>query len=44
VRLGPDDDETEVTATQVRGVITQLITAGHWREGDPLILVISGAG
>jgi hypothetical protein len=41
VRLGPDDDETEVTATQVRGVITQLITAGHWREGDPLILVIS---
>ena len=35
VRLGPDDDETEVTAAQVRDVITRLIAAGHWREGDP---------
>src|SRR5579875_3280916 len=44
VRLGPDDDETEVTAAQVRDVITRLIAAGHWREGDPAILVICGAG
>jgi hypothetical protein len=32
VRLGPDDDETEVTAAQVREVVTRLIAAGHWRE------------
>jgi hypothetical protein len=44
VRLGPDDDETEVTAGQVREVITRLIAAGHWREGDPAILVVFDAG
>ena len=32
VRLGPDDDEAEVTAGQVRDVITRVIEAGHWRE------------
>ena len=31
VRLGPDDDETAVTAAQVREVITRLIEAGHRR-------------
>ena len=44
VRLGPDDDEAAVTAAQIRDVITRLIAAGHWREGGPEILVISGAG
>ena len=44
VRLGPDDDEAAVTAAQVRDVIARLITAGHWREGDPEILVIFDAG
>jgi len=44
VRLGPDDDETEVTAAQVREVITRLIEAGHWREGDLRSLVIFDAG
>jgi len=44
VRLGPDDDETAVTAAQVRDVITHLIEAGHWTEGDPAILVIFDAG
>jgi DDE superfamily endonuclease len=44
VRLGPDDDEAEVTAAQVRGVVTRLIEAGHWREGDRRILVIFDAG
>jgi DDE superfamily endonuclease len=44
VRLGPDDDETEVTAVQVREVVTRLIEAGHWREGDPAILVVFDAG
>src|SRR5512142_3051692 len=44
IRLGPDDDEAEVTAAQVREVITRLIAAGHWHEGDPPILVIFDAG
>jgi DDE superfamily endonuclease len=44
VRLGPGDDAAEVTAAQVREVVTRLIEAGHWREGDPAILVIVDAG
>jgi len=44
VRLGPDDDNIAVTASQVREVITRLIGAGHWRDGDPAILVIFDAG
>src|SRR4249919_2051601 len=44
VRLGPDDDETAVTAAQVRDVVTRLIAAGHWREGDLGILVVFDAG
>ena len=44
IRLGPDDDEAEVTAAQVREVITRLAGAGHWREGDPPVLVIVDAG
>jgi hypothetical protein len=31
VRLGADDDETAVTAAQVREVIARLVPAGHWR-------------
>src|SRR5256884_1549268 len=34
IRLGPDDDETEVTAAQVREGVARLIEAGHWREGE----------
>ena len=44
VRLGPADDETEVTAAQVRGVVGRLIAAGHWRAGDPGILIVFDAG
>jgi hypothetical protein len=44
VRLGPDDDETEVTAAQVREVVTRLAGAGHWHDGDPHILVVFDAG
>jgi hypothetical protein len=44
VRLGPDDDDIAVTAAQVRDVITRLIAAGHWRDGDLAILVIFDAG
>src|ERR1035438_10245744 len=39
IRLGPEDDEAEVTAAQVREVITRLIDAGHWRDGDLPVLV-----
>jgi hypothetical protein len=44
VRLGPDDDDIAVTAAQVRDVITRLIDAGQWNEGDPAIWVIFDAG
>jgi DDE superfamily endonuclease len=44
VRLDPDDDDIAVTAAQVRDVITRLVAAGHWRQGDPDILVIFDAG
>src|SRR5213079_1190007 len=44
VRLGPDDDDIAVTAAQVRGVIARLVAAGHWREGDPAVLVVLDAG
>jgi len=44
VRLGPADDATAVTAAQVRGVVARLIAAGHWRAGDPDILVVFDSG
>ena len=44
VRLGPGDDETEVTAVQVREVVTRLVAAGHWHEGDQPVLVVFDAG
>jgi DDE superfamily endonuclease len=44
VRLGPEDDATAVTAAQVRDVACRLVEAGHWREGDPDILVVFDAG
>ncbi|MED7828869.1 NF041680 family putative transposase [Streptomyces chiangmaiensis] len=44
VRLGPGDDETAVTATQLREVVERLRAAGHWREGDLPILIVLDAG
>src|SRR5437762_14039425 len=44
VRLGPYDDQAALTAGQVRDVVTRLIAAGHWRAGDPAILIIFDAG
>ena len=44
VRLGPADDATAVTAAQVREVTERIIAAGHWRDGDPDILVVFDAG
>ncbi len=41
VRLGPADDATAVTAAQIREVVTRLIAAGQWRQGDPAILVVA---
>jgi hypothetical protein len=44
VRLGPADDATEVTAAQLRGVVTRIIAAGRWRPGDPDILAVLDSG
>jgi hypothetical protein len=44
VRLGPDDDDTEVTAAQLREVAGRLAAAGAWRPGDPDIIVVMDAG
>jgi hypothetical protein len=44
VRLGPGDDECEVTAAQLRDVVTRLIAAGQWAEGDPDIIIAADAG
>jgi hypothetical protein len=44
IRLGPGDDAAEVTAAQVREVVTRLIDARHWQQGDLPILVIFDAG
>ena len=35
VRIGPVEDVTTVTATQVREVIDRLRDAGRWCDGDP---------
>jgi hypothetical protein len=44
VRLGPDDDPTEVTAAQLRDVVARLAGAGHWSEGDPDIMLVFDSG
>ncbi len=44
VRLGPADDATTVTAAQFRDVIERLTIAGHWRPGDPDILIVMDSG
>jgi DDE superfamily endonuclease len=40
VRLGPVDDATD----QLRQLIDRLIVAGHWRPGDPDILIVCDTG
>ncbi|WP_073450286.1 NF041680 family putative transposase [Streptomyces yunnanensis] len=44
VRLGPDDDLTEITAVQVRELMVRLREAGQWREGDPEVLFVLDSG
>ena len=43
-RIGPADDETHLTAGQLRDLIGRLRKAGHWRPGDLPILIIFDAG
>jgi len=44
VRIRPDDDHTDLAARQLRTVVDALITAGHWRAGDPEICIIGDSG
>jgi hypothetical protein len=44
VRIGPADDATAVTATQLREVVDRLQQAGQWRVGDLPILIVADAG
>jgi hypothetical protein len=44
VRVGPDDDRTDLAATQLRDVVDRLITTGHWQSGDPEILIVGDSG
>jgi hypothetical protein len=44
VRLGPGEDAAMVTASQLREVVARLVTAGHWRPGDPHVWVVADAG
>jgi hypothetical protein len=44
VRVGPDDDLAELTAAQLREVAGRLIAAGHWKPGDPPVIIAADAG
>jgi DDE superfamily endonuclease len=44
IRIGPGDDATAVTATQLREVITRLQQAGQRQDGDAPILIVTDAG
>jgi DDE superfamily endonuclease len=43
-RLAPGDDAATVTATQLRGIVTDLIGGGQWQPDDPDILIVADAG
>jgi hypothetical protein len=44
VRIGPDQDPTEVTAAQISGLLARLREAGQWHEGDPDVLFVLDSG
>jgi hypothetical protein len=44
VRLGPDDDGTEVTAAQIRDVVARLCAAGQHTDGDLPIRIVFDSG
>ena len=43
-RLGPDDDDTQVAATQIRQVIARLTATGAFNLADPPITLVCDAG
>jgi hypothetical protein len=44
VRIGPDDEVTEITAAQIRAVVARLRAAGQHRDGDPPIRIVFDTG
>ncbi|WP_372446671.1 transposase [Streptomyces laculatispora] len=44
MRLGPEDDPTEVTAAQIRDLVARLERAGQWRLGDLPVLFVLDSG
>ncbi|MEY9887834.1 hypothetical protein ABIA31_001463 [Catenulispora sp. MAP5-51] len=44
LRLPPGADVAAITAAQLREVVMRLQDAGHWRPGDPDILIVADAG
>lgn len=44
VRLGPDDDGTEVTAAQIRQVVDRLRAAGQHCDGDAPVRIVFDSG
>ncbi|WP_427016775.1 NF041680 family putative transposase [Pseudarthrobacter sp. P1] len=44
VRIRPGEDATAATAGQLRTVVEELTRAGHYREGDPEVLIVMDAG
>ncbi|WP_194898775.1 NF041680 family putative transposase [Catenulispora pinisilvae] len=44
VRIGPDDDGTEVTAAQIRAVVQRLRAAGQHTDADRPVLVVTDSG
>ncbi|WP_207926329.1 transposase [Actinocrispum wychmicini] len=43
IRLAPGADVAAITTDQIRDVVLRQIDAGHWRQGDPEILVVLDA-
>jgi hypothetical protein len=44
VRIGPGDDLTELTATQIRDLLERLIAAGQLGQDDPPVLIVMDSG
>lgn len=43
-RIGPADEVTTVTATQIQVVHDRLTSAGQWTRGDPPIMIVLDSG
>ena len=43
-RIGPYDDETDLTAAQLREVVQRLAAAGQHKDGDPAVIIVMDAG